>query len=106
MIVDGEPTDPDDKNDAVDGFYRIDIKPDTDPSLFDEVALEIFHNNVGISTLDDFNIYVVNSNGQAFADQNNDFNVREDHDLESMGDFSGKHLESDLPFAFNSRPGI
>lgn len=98
VIVDGIATDVDDINDAVPGTYEVEIKDDTSADLFKEVALEVFHDNIGIAVLDDFEISVVDETGEPFDGQTDDPDVRDNFDLLSMGDFCGRRDEGDLPY--------
>jgi hypothetical protein len=75
VAVTGEPTDHDDK--AVPGVYLVEVEPDLTPEERTETALDIFHENCGISSLEDFTIVVYSAAGDLLP-------CMEDHEIGSF----------------------
>ncbi|MTH94733.1 hypothetical protein [Roseibium sp. RKSG952] len=98
VVVDGVATHEDDINDKVPGTYEIEIDKDAPEELYEEIALEVFHCHVAIAMLDEFEISVVDENGEPFTNQSEEPNLREKVDLLSMGNFLGRRRDSDIPF--------
>lgn len=97
VIVSGTPSDAEDAE--IPGVYLVQVKEEAPADLVEETALEAFHQNIGIATLDDFDIRVVDAQGNPFPDQAGDASTRDTQPLESWGEFGGSLNPGDVPFA-------
>ena len=100
VSVTGEPTDPEDH--VVPGLYAVEIDdtvdPDDDPIAPGQIAgavLDSFHDHIAIGMLDDFEICVLDDEGNQI-DQDEDY---EEGSLEYLTEFLGSVEGDDVPAA-------
>lgn len=81
------------EDEGVEGLYRVHFNADVSALTKEKqasIALDIFHTDIGISTLDDFAITVVEENGKAVAQD-------EDHEDYSESDSGAVEKVADEP---------
>jgi len=93
ICVTGTPSDAEDQ--GVPGLSRVDVDLSNDP-LPGQIAgaiLDVFHDSVAISNLDDFDINVLDEDGREIS-QAEDY---EERSFENIADFSGFLESEDAP---------
>jgi hypothetical protein len=93
VVVTGDHTDADDE--GVEGIYEVGVDANLGSGERCEAVLDQFHDHIGISVLDDFEIVVVDSTGQ----QLDRLDEYENGSLSNMADYNGGIAPEDAPEA-------
>lgn len=96
VVVTGEWTDSEDE--GVEGIYAVGVNPTLGSGERREAVLDQFHDHIGISVLDDFDIIVVDEKGQEL-DCLDDY---ENGSLAGEADFRGCIGQTDAPEAVSA----
>ena len=97
VVVTGDASEPDDE--SVPGIYLCHVDPSLTSEERSEVALDHFHENIGIGCLDDFVIIAVTADGEELPRMGN----YEPGSKRSYGEF-GDHLnDDDIPAAVKAK---
>lgn len=91
VCVQGVPSSEEDL--GVPGIYLVSVTAQSDPAIHSEIALEIFHQKIGITELDDFDILVYEADGKLLWSDVETDGV----DLAKLGEFLGKLGDAEIP---------